>query len=237
MSFAEKKIHPGDLKSAASKYINDLLDPIRSKFSTAENIKLVLSAYPEDASKLEIIAKAMKDLKIPDSQQKREDFSRFDLRVGKILEVRRHPDADKLLIETIDVGEEKPRTILSGIAEHFNPEDLVNRKVVVFCNLKPAAMRGIESLGMIAAASSETKLELVEPPSSSSPGDPVYVQEYNYVKSEELIDGRKKDKNLFDQVFSEWKTDDQCRVVYKGLPMKAGSGICKVQTLTHAKIR
>ena len=63
-AFADKQVHPGDLKAATSKYINQLLDPIRARFQTPEMIRLVLDAYPEDGSKLEIINKGMKALNI-----------------------------------------------------------------------------------------------------------------------------------------------------------------------------
>jgi methionyl-tRNA synthetase len=65
------------------------------------------------------------------------------------------PKADKLLHLKIDLGEAQPRTILAGIAQHYKPEQLINRKVVVVANLAPRKMRGFESQGMIVAASLE----------------------------------------------------------------------------------
>merc|ERR1719317_948375 len=66
---------------------------------------------------------------------------RLDIRIGKIVEVSRHPDAEKLYVEKIDLGEPSPRTIVSGLVD-FVPEDkMLNRMVVVLCNLKPAKMR------------------------------------------------------------------------------------------------
>ena len=62
---------------------------------------------------------------------------------------KRHPDAKRLLIETIDLGEEQPRQIVSGIAHKYAPEDLVGKMVVVVANLLPATLRGVESQGMI----------------------------------------------------------------------------------------
>lgn len=238
LAFADKQIHPGDLKTATANYINQLLNPIRAQFQTPEMVKLVLDAYPEDASKLEIISKAMAILKLKanTTPEQRIDFSRFDIRVGQIKSVNKHPDAEKLYIESIDVGEAQPRTILSGIAEHFTPSDLLGRHVVVFCNLKPAVMRGVESHGMLAAANDDKSIELVEPPEGSKPGDRVHVPGYEFEPCEELIDGRKKDKKLFEQVFAEWKTDDQCRVVYRDIPMQTHLGTCTVKSLTHAPI-
>jgi len=81
------------------------------------------------------------------------DFTKVELRVGEVLTADRIPKADKLLLLTVDVGEEKPRTILAGIAEHYEPEQMVGRKIAVVANLKPRKMRGHESQGMLLAAS------------------------------------------------------------------------------------
>lgn len=84
-----------------------------------------------------------------------EDFLKVELRVGEIKVAERIPKADKLLRFEIDLGEEKPRQILAGLAEYYEPEKLIGRKVVVVANLKPRKMRGLESNGMICAASLE----------------------------------------------------------------------------------
>ena len=82
-----------------------------------------------------------------------DDFLKVELRVGEIKIAERIPNADKLLRFEIDLGEEKPRQILAGLAEYYDPEKLIGRKVVVVANLKPRKMRGLESQGMICAAS------------------------------------------------------------------------------------
>ena len=82
-----------------------------------------------------------------------DDFAKVELRVGEIKVAERVPKADKLLRFEVDLGEEQPRQILAGLAEYYEPEKLVGRKVVVVANLKPRKMRGLESQGMICAAS------------------------------------------------------------------------------------
>jgi len=82
-----------------------------------------------------------------------DDFLKVELRVGEIKVAERIPNADKLLRFEIDLAEEKPRQILAGLAEYYEPEKLIGRKVVVVANLKPRKMRGLESQGMICAAS------------------------------------------------------------------------------------
>ena len=82
-----------------------------------------------------------------------DDFAKVDLRVGQVISAERVPKADKLLLLKIDLGEEKPRQILAGIAQYYEPEKLINRKVVIVANLKPRKLRGFESQGMVVAAS------------------------------------------------------------------------------------
>jgi methionyl-tRNA synthetase len=82
-----------------------------------------------------------------------DDFTKVELRVGQILTAERIPKADKLLKFTIDLGEAEPRQILAGIAQYYEPEKLVGRKVIVVANLAPRKLRGLESQGMILAAS------------------------------------------------------------------------------------
>ncbi|HKC63094.1 MAG TPA: methionine--tRNA ligase, partial [Pyrinomonadaceae bacterium] len=82
-----------------------------------------------------------------------DDFAKVELRVGEVLTAERVPKSDKLLRFTIDLGEAEPRQILAGIAEYYEPEKMIGRKVVVVSNLKPRKLRGFESQGMILAAS------------------------------------------------------------------------------------
>ncbi|HAF22136.1 MAG TPA: methionine--tRNA ligase subunit beta, partial [Blastocatellia bacterium] len=81
------------------------------------------------------------------------DFAKVELRVGEVLTAERIPKADKLLLLTVDIGEEKPRQILAGIAQHYEPEQIRGRKIAVVANLKPRKLRGYESQGMLLAAS------------------------------------------------------------------------------------
>jgi methionyl-tRNA synthetase len=82
-----------------------------------------------------------------------DDFIKVELLVGEIKVAERVPKADKLLRFEVDLGEAQPRQILAGLAEYYEPEKLIGRKVVVVANLKPRKMRGLESQGMICAAS------------------------------------------------------------------------------------
>ena len=99
-----------------------------------------------------------------------EDFTKVDLVVGKILEAKDHPNADKLLVFKVDIGEDEPRTIISGIKKWYNPEDLVGKNVIVVRNLAPRKMRGIESEGMLLAADFDDDLSLLSTLEDLKPG-------------------------------------------------------------------
>ncbi len=89
-----------------------------------------------------------------------DDVDKVDLRVAKVLDVEKHPNADKLLVLQLEVGDEK-RQVVSGIAKYYQPEDLVGKNVILVYNLKPIKLRGIESHGMVLAADKGKKLTLV----------------------------------------------------------------------------
>ncbi|NLR82803.1 methionine--tRNA ligase [Chitinophaga eiseniae] len=101
-----------------------------------------------------------------------DDFAKLDLRVGTILEAEKVPKADKLLKLLVDIGTEK-RTVVSGIAMHFAPEDIVGKQVTLVANLAPRKMRGIESQGMILMAEDNGKLIFVNPSEAVKAGSGV----------------------------------------------------------------
>ena len=100
-----------------------------------------------------------------------DDFDKLDLGVGQILEAKKHPKADKLLVFKVDLGNEV-RQIVSGIAKYYKPEELIGKKVVVVKNLKPIQLRGEDSYGMLLCASNEKELELLNV-ERLNPGDKV----------------------------------------------------------------
>lgn len=91
-----------------------------------------------------------------------QDFAKLELKIAKILEARPHPNADKLMLITVDVGDQT-KQIVAGIRMHYTPEQLVGRKIVIVNNLEPAILRGETSNGMLLAASSGDKVVLLAP--------------------------------------------------------------------------
>ena len=102
-----------------------------------------------------------------------DDFAKLDIRVGTVVAAEQHPNADKLLRFDIDLGEAKPRQIVSGIAAYFDPKTLVGKQVTVVANLAPRKLRGLESQGMILTAESENGLKLIVPAGEVPPGSSV----------------------------------------------------------------
>ena len=99
-----------------------------------------------------------------------ESFQKLDFRTGRILESKKVKGSDKLLVSQVDLGESKPRSIVSGVAEFYRPEDLPGMNVVVVSNLKPVKLRGELSEGMILATDDGNSLKILEAPGDSKPG-------------------------------------------------------------------
>jgi len=91
-----------------------------------------------------------------------EDFRKLELKVGEIKEVSEHPDADRLYVIIVDLGD-KTKQVVAGIRGSYQKEDLVGKQVVVVDNLDPAVLRGVESQGMILAGSDERGIIIVSP--------------------------------------------------------------------------
>jgi methionyl-tRNA synthetase len=99
-----------------------------------------------------------------------DDFGKIELRVATILAAEAHPNADRLLVLQIDLGDER-RQLVAGIRAHYDPASLVGKQIVVVANLQPAMLRGVESQGMLLAASdAEGRLAFVTPEKQIAPG-------------------------------------------------------------------
>lgn len=141
----------------------------------------------------------------------------------------KHPDADSLYVEKVDVGEAEPRTVVSGLVQFVPKEDLQDRLVVVLCNLKPQKMRGIESQGMLLCASVEgvsRKVEPLDPPAGSAPGERVFVKGYEKGQPDEELKPKKK---VFEKLQADFKISEECIAQWKqtNFMTKLGSISCK----------
>lgn len=102
-----------------------------------------------------------------------EDFTRVDLRIGTIRTAAPHPNADRLLVLTVDIGEAEPRQLVAGIRTAYDVRTLPGQQVVVVANLKPATLRGVQSQGMLLATSDDEGLSVVAPGRRFAPGTKV----------------------------------------------------------------
>ncbi|TDG50981.1 hypothetical protein AWZ03_002636 [Drosophila navojoa] len=162
------------------------------------------------------------------------DVGRLDLRVGKIIEVGRHPDADSLYLEKIDCGEPAPRTVVSGLVKYVPLEEMQNRLVVVLCNLKPAKMRGVTSEAMVMCASTPDKVEVLSPPAGAVPGDLVHCEGYER-KPDTQLNPKKK---VFETCAPDLMTNADLVACYKGAPLHVpGKGTIVAQSLKNVQVK
>jgi len=102
-----------------------------------------------------------------------EDFKKVEMRVGKVLSVDDHPNADKLMIIRADVGEPVPRTMVAGLKGHYRKDELEGKLVVVVTNLAPARLRGVQSDAMLLAAQEGDNIVVLTLDKEIAPGSPV----------------------------------------------------------------
>ncbi|TVU14947.1 hypothetical protein EJB05_38444 [Eragrostis curvula] len=228
---------------------DDEVDAHREKYAGSQAERSSKAAADAEANK---VAKQLKGSKLSDGVPKKEQkkqsggsksktaaadvsIAKLDIRVGLIKKVEKHPDADSLYVEEIDVGEEAPRTVVSGLVKFIPLEEMQNRKVCVLCNLKPVAMRGIKSHAMVLAASNEdhTKVELVEPPESAAVGERVSFAGFSG-EPEASLSGKSK---TWEKLAADLHSNGELVACYKDVPFTTSAGVCKVKTIVNGEIR
>ncbi len=151
------------------------------------------------------------------------ELSLLEIRVGKIVEVAKHPEADSLYVERIDVGElSGPRTVVSGLVEFCKVEDLLHRNVIILCNLKPRALKGIMSNGMVLCASNtdHSYVTPLIPPSDSPPGQLISFAGY----SSAFIEPGNKATKAFSKVVNDLFVNEEGFATYKNVPFMTPQG-------------
>ncbi|XP_068947795.1 aminoacyl tRNA synthase complex-interacting multifunctional protein 1-like [Petaurus breviceps papuanus] len=171
------------------------------------------------------------------------DVSLLDLHIGctvllsgkhGIIAAKKHPDADSLYVEEVDVGEKVPRTVVSGLVKYVPLDQMQDRMVILLCNLKPAKIRRVISQAMVMCASSPEKVEILDPPSGSVPGDRIAFEGFSGQPKKEL----NPKKKIWEQIQPDLLTNDQCVATYKGVPFEVkGKGVCRAQTMSNSGIK
>ncbi|KAL6943844.1 hypothetical protein ACO0OE_003736 [Hanseniaspora uvarum] len=168
--------------------------------------------------------------------------SAIDFRVGFIEKCIPHENADSLYVSTIQCGDEEgPRTVCSGLVKHFPLEAMQKRYVVTVCNLKPVNMRGIKSCAMVLCANNadDGKVEFVNPPAGSQPGDKVFFEGYGEEEPLAVLNPKKKIWEAFQPNFS---SNENKEIIFKDedgvkkLVNKKGE-VFTVESLVNASVR
>ncbi|CAG9132755.1 unnamed protein product [Plutella xylostella] len=221
--------------------------PIPGKAATA-SINIATNVVPTKVENIEQpISKPQKDKKDKDPVKKTKekpaaaasteapvDVGKLDFRIGKIIEVNKHPDADTLYVEKIDCGEDTPRTVVSGLVNHVPIEEMRDRIVMVLCNLKPSKMRGVTSEAMVMCASSPAKVEVLVPPSGAVPGDLVSCEGFPRVPEAQL----NPKKKIFETCAPDLKTNSDKVACYKGVPLQVpGKGPIVAPSLKDVQVK
>lgn len=158
-AFRDGELRSNNLKPAISKLICEFIKPLQDVI--LQNQALMAEAYPPP-----VVVSGI-------------NMSWADIRVGKVLSVENHPSAETLYIEKIDLGEEAPRTVVSGLAKAVSKEELLGRLVPVVCNLGTATIKDVASNGMVLVAQNADKaLSLVEIPEGVKPGSKITAPPY-----------------------------------------------------------
>uniref|UniRef100_A0A0E0E2D4 methionine--tRNA ligase n=2 Tax=Oryza meridionalis TaxID=40149 RepID=A0A0E0E2D4_9ORYZ len=225
------------------------VESFRNRFAGSQAERSSKAQADAEAKK---VADKLKGTKLSDGGQKKEQkkqsggsksknaevdvtVAKLDIRVGLIRKAQKHPDADSLYVEEIDVGEEAPRTVVSGLVKFIPLEEMQNRKVCVLCNLKPVVMRGIKSHAMVLAASNEnhTKVELVEPPESAAVGERVAFAGYSG-EPEASLNAKSK---TWEKLSADLHSNGELVACYKDAPFTTKAGVCKVKSIANGEIR
>ncbi len=154
----------------------------------------------------------------------------LDIRVGRITKVWEHPEADKLYCEEIDIGEDEPRQIASGLRPYMSADDMEGRLVLVLCNLKARKMLGFPSHGMVLCASNadHTEVKLVNPPIDAKIGERVTVPDFDFEgeAGQPMKENPMGKKKIFDKLAPFLVTNKYGVPEFLGRPFMTSAGVC-----------
>ncbi|MCO5580325.1 hypothetical protein L7F22_034191 [Adiantum nelumboides] len=196
-----------------------------------QEVKTPVTDREEKRSKKEKTATPKKEEKKADDET---SVSVLDIRVGLIVKVWKHPSADALFVEEIDLGESSVRQVVSGLARYLKEDDMLNRKVVLIANVKPGKLRDVVSAGLVLCASNSdhSSVEPLIVPDGAAVGERITFAGHEG-KPEDVLNPKKKQ---LEKIFPDLCTDDHGVATYKGIPFMTSAGPCK-STLSKAFIK
>ncbi|XP_002971404.2 aminoacyl tRNA synthase complex-interacting multifunctional protein 1 [Selaginella moellendorffii] len=165
----------------------------------------------------------------------------LDIRVGRIVKAWKHPEADSLYVEEVDMAEESgPRTICSGLVNYVPEDELQGKLVAVLANLKPRNMKGVKSNGMLLAASDKAheNVELVIPPEGSVPGERIWFGSEDQKSSQApaATPNQLQKKKLWEALQPKLTTGEDLVVYFEGQPMRTSAGVVTSRSLIGANV-
>lgn len=175
--------------------------------------------------------------------QDQPDICKLEFKVGKIIKAWVHPDADKLYCEEIDVGEETPRLIASGLRKHYNLEEMQGRRVVVVSNLKTKKLAGFASFGMVLCAASQQeegegsdeKVEFIEPPEGAVIGEVINFQ--GLPPPQPWSGAQVEKKKIFQTCAEGMRTTEEGLAAWNGHLFMTSGGPCTCATIRNGAMR
>ncbi|KAF4078402.1 hypothetical protein AMELA_G00198770 [Ameiurus melas] len=164
----------------------------------------------------------------------RPDVSRLDLRIGRVLAVRKHVDSESLYVQEVDVGDSAPRSVVSELANHVPPEELQDTLVILLCNVRPVKVRGVLSQARVLCAVNQHKMEPLAPPTGAQPGDRVTFQNYPGEAERELNPKRR----IWERLLPDLCIDERGVATYRGVAFEVkGKGLCRAPTISNGGIK
>jgi len=206
--FASGQLASADLKNAIANELCEVITVLRTQILGTHK-KLYQDAYPVEKKEVQrqIASTAT--------------FQILDVRVGTVLSAEIHPSADTLFVEKIDVGEDEPRTIVSGLRHFYTLEEFVGKQLLVICNLPPKKTRDIMSYGMVYCASNKehTQVVLLPVPVGSEPGDKVYCEGFEGPPEEGNLNAKR-----YKRVSDKFLTNENGVPTYEGVVWRTEKG-------------
>ncbi|KAL0037121.1 hypothetical protein WJX79_001503 [Trebouxia sp. C0005] len=238
-----EKAKAADAQPTTSSTSNTTAQPVKESkatpVETPANASKTAGAAPSEATlpKQDGASKQQKGKEAPAAAKKAGDdptIDMLDIRIGQIVSVKQHPNADSLYVEEVDLGEDKPRQIVSGLVKFVSVEQMQNRRVVVVTNLKPAKMRDVMSYGMVLCASNDAhdQVEPILPPEGVPLGEKVSFEGYE-AEPEAQLNPKKK---IFEKISPDLKTGADGTAQYKSAPFMTSKGPV-ISTLSNASVK
>ncbi|KAL7560878.1 hypothetical protein ACA910_008163 [Epithemia clementina (nom. ined.)] len=168
------------------------------------------------------------------------DICKLEFKVGQIVKVWVHPDAEKLYCEEIDVGESSPRQIASGLRPHFTEEQMLGQRLLVVSNLKPKNLVGFKSHGMVLCAAAAQPdgtevVEFVEPPAEAAIGEVVTFD--GLPTPEPWTPAQVEKKKIWQAAATGMQTTDDCCAAWNGHVFMTRAGPCRTKTIAGGPMR